>query len=385
MIPYGRQDINSQDVEAVIDVLHSEYLTQGHLLPKFEMAVAEYCGADHAIGMNSATSALHVACLALNIGPGDVVWTAPNSFVASANCAIYCGASIDFVDIDINTLNISIEALKEKLDEARSINKLPKAIIPVHFAGQSCDMQEIQALSEEFGFSVIEDASHAIGGDYLGEKIGGCKYSDITIFSFHAVKIITTGEGGMALTNSDLLAEKMRLLRSHGITRNSKLFSYENVGPWHYEQIELGYNYRLTEIQSALGLSQIKRLNEFVKTRNELALRYNSLIKNDSILKPYVDSKALSSFHLYVVQLKGICCIENVNLHLAMRSKGINVNLHYIPIYLHPYYRKLGFGVGYCKNAELYYERAMTLPLYPSLTKIQQDFIVDALTDLIAK
>ena len=304
-IPYGRQDISEADIQAVVDVLRSDWLTQGPAVPRFERSIAQYCGAEHALAMNSATSALHVACLALGLGPGDWLWTSPNTFVASANCGLYCGAQIDFVDIDSRTYNMSVTALEEKLIAAEHQGKLPKIVIPVHFAGQSCEMKSMRVLADRYGFKIIEDASHAIGGKYLGEPIGNCRYSDITVFSFHPVKIITTGEGGMALTNNAQVANQMALLRSHGITRDPAQMTHEADGPWYYQQIALGYNYRMTDIQAALGASQLTRLNEFIQRRRTLAAQYDEALRSLPIIIPWQHPDTCSAFHLYPIRITG--------------------------------------------------------------------------------
>lgn len=382
MIPYGRQSINQADIDAVVEVLRSDWLTQGPVIPSFEKAVADYCGAQHAVAVNSATSALHIACLALGVGKGDVVWTTPITFVASANCAVYCGATVDFVDIDARTYNLSVKCLADKLAHAKKAGNLPKVIIPVHLCGQPCDMAGIHALGQQYGFSIIEDASHAIGGKYRGEPIGNCHYSDITIFSFHPVKIITTGEGGMALSNHSALADRMRRLRSHGITRDPAEMSHPPDGLWYYQQIDLGYNYRITDLQAALGLSQMVRLNEFVTGRRAIAARYNELLVDQLVSHPWQEADSYSSFHLYVIRLN-----SKIHSHREvferMRTQGIGVNLHYIPIYHHPYYAQLGFNPTNYPEAELYYAEAITLPIYPDLSQEQQDEVIHCLVDSI--
>ncbi|MDH5368428.1 MAG: UDP-4-amino-4,6-dideoxy-N-acetyl-beta-L-altrosamine transaminase [Gammaproteobacteria bacterium] len=384
MIPYGRQDINQTDIDAVVEVLRSDFLTQGPMVPAFEKSIATYCGAQHAIAVNSATSALHIACLALGVGNGDVVWTTPITFVASANCALYCGASIDFVDIDPRTYNMSVDRLKEKLVQAEKKGNLPKVIIPVHFAGQSCDMASIHALSQQYDFKILEDASHAIGGRYKDEPIGSCRYSDITIFSFHPVKIITTGEGGMALTNNYSLAKKMRLLRSHGITRDLEEMKKQPDGPWYYEQVDLGFNYRMTDIQAALGVSQMLRLNDFISQRHAIAKRYNKLLADQPVVTPSQHIDSYSGMHLYVIRLN----LEKIQAshHQAfesLRKQGIGVNLHYIPVYNQPYYKSMGFNIVDFPQAEKYYSEAISLPMYPTMNEEQQDKVIHALKKAI--
>ena len=379
-IPYGRQDISEADIQSVVEVLRSDWLTQGPAVPRFEQAVAQYCGAAHAVAMNSATSALHVACLALELGQGDWLWTSPNTFVASANCGLYCGARVDFVDIDPRTYNMSAAALEEKLAAAERDGKLPKIVVPVHFAGQPCGMKRMRGLSERYGFKIIEDASHAIGGKYLGEPVGNCRYSDITIFSFHPVKIITTAEGGMALTNNAELASRMALLRSHGITREPAQMTRESDGPWYYQQITLGYNYRMTDMQAALGASQMSRLDEFVARRHALAARYDELLAGFPLITPWQHADSYSGLHLYVIRLKlGEIGKTHRQVFEALRTEGVGVNLHYIPVYRQPYYEALRFKVGHCPEAEQYYAEAISLPLYPGLSEAMQDKVIDAL------
>jgi UDP-4-amino-4,6-dideoxy-N-acetyl-beta-L-altrosamine transaminase len=383
-IPYGRQDICQADIEAVIAVLQSDFLTQGPAVPAFEKAVTGYCGVQYAVAVNSATSALHIACLALGVGKGDIVWTTPITFVASANCALYCGATVDFVDIDPRTYNISLETLAEKLADAKRADKLPKVIIPVHLCGQPCEMESIYALSQKYGFKIIEDASHAIGGKYKGEPIGNCRYSDITIFSFHPVKIITTAEGGIALTNDLKLAKRMQLLRSHGITRDMDEMTHASDGPWYYQQIDLGYNYRMTDLQAALGLSQMQRLDEFVTKRHAIAKRYDQLLADLPVKTPWQHEDSYSGLHLYVIRLK-LAEIDKSHRQVfqALRALGIGVNLHYIPVYHQPYYENLGFKAGYCLEAESYYAEAISLPMYPGLTHEQLDCVITAITKVL--
>jgi UDP-4-amino-4,6-dideoxy-N-acetyl-beta-L-altrosamine transaminase len=381
LIPYGRQDISDADIAAVAEVLSSDFLTQGPMVPKFEQGVAAYTGAAHAVAVNSATSALHIACLALGLGEGDWLWTSAITFVASANCARYCGASVDFVDIDAQTYNMSPECLAVKLRQAERTGKLPKIVVPVHLAGQPCDLRAIRELSERYGFRIIEDASHAIGSEYRGSRVGNCEYSDIAIFSFHPVKIITTGEGGMALTNDAALASRIRLLQSHGITRDPARMSMSGtVGPWYYEQIALGYNYRLTDIQAALGLSQLRRLSQFISDRQVIADRYSELLADLPVTTPWQHPDGRSALHLYIVRLDlDRIAKSQVEVFNAMRAAGIGVNLHYIPVYRQPYYQQLGFRSGYCPQAERYYAEAMTLPLFPAMTVGQQQSVVGAL------
>jgi UDP-4-amino-4,6-dideoxy-N-acetyl-beta-L-altrosamine transaminase len=384
-IPYGRQNITEEDIDAVVNVLKSDYLTQGPKVPEFENAIKEHCNVDYALAMNSATSALHVACLALDVGKDDIVWTTPITFVASANCALYCGATVDFVDIDPKTYNLSIQALREKLQAAKIESKLPKVVIPVHLCGQPCDMESIYALSKEYGFSIIEDASHAIGGSYQSKPIGNCQYSDITIFSFHPVKIITTAEGGVATTNNKDLAQKMDLLRSHGITRDTELMTNEPDGPWYYQQIDLGFNYRMTEMQAALGVSQIERLQSITDRRHEIAKRYNEKLANLSVTVPFQIEESYSGLHLYVIRLQlDDIKVTHLEVFNALREANIGVNLHYIPVHLQPYYQKhFGFKIGDFPEAEQYYKEAISLPLYPDLTEEQQDYIVKTLKDIL--
>lgn len=383
-IPYGRQDISEEDIRAVVDVLRSDFLTQGPAVPAFEKCIADYCGTQHAIAVNSATSALHIACLALGVGKGDKVWTTPITFVASANCALYCGASVDFVDIDPRTYNMSVERLAEKLAHAEKTGDLPKAVIPVHLCGQPCDMAGIHALGQKYGFRIIEDASHAIGGRYRNEPIGNCRYSDITVFSFHPVKIITTGEGGMAMTNDAQLAKRMQLLRSHGITRDANEMTHAPDGPWYYQQIDLGFNYRMTDIQAALGKSQMQRLDEFVAKRHIIASRYDRLLADAPVITPWQHADSYSGLHLYVIRLKlAEIAKPHRQVFEALRAAGIGVNLHYIPVHMQPYYQKQGFKAGDFPEAEEYYGTAISLPLFPALTNEQQDHVVSTIKSLL--
>lgn len=381
MIPYGHQEITEADIKAVEEVLRSDFLTQGPAVARFEQAMAKRVGAQHGVPVNSATSALHIACLALDLGPGDWLWTSPNTFVASANVGLYCGAKVDFVDIDPRTYNMSVECLAQKLEQAKAANKLPKIVMPVHFAGQSCEMAAIHALSQQYGFRIIEDASHAVGGTYRGESVGSCRYSDITVFSFHPVKIITTGEGGMALTNNATLGERMMRYRSHGITTNQSLMQSRPTDEiWNYQQIKLGYNYRITDIQAALGLNQLTRLDEFVKRRHAIAKRYDQAFSDLPVVMPWQHPDTWSSYHLYPIRIaKSLCGKTQRQVHDALRNAGIGVNLHYIPVYRQPYYEARGFPVGYCPQAELHHKEAISLPVFPRLTEADQERVINAL------
>lgn len=385
VIPYGRQDITQADIDAVVEVLRSDFLTQGPMVPVFEGKLAEYCGAAYALAVNSATSALHIACLALELGPGDWLWTSPITFVASANCALYCGAQVDFVDIDPNTYNICPVALEIKLERAKEEGCLPKILIPVHLCGQSCDMQAIHALSKRYGFKIIEDASHAIGGGYRNRRIGGCEYSDITVFSFHPVKIITTAEGGAVLTNRPEWAEKMALLRSHGITRNPSQMSNESHGAWYYQQIDLGFNYRMTELQAAIGVSQMTRLDEFVAKRHWLARRYDELLFNLPIELPKQHPDCYSGLHLYVIRLRlDKISVSRREVFDFLRAQGIGVNVHYIPVYRQPYYSSKNYSTECYPQAEQYYAQAISLPIFQTMTTEQQDRVVVALSEALS-
>lgn len=408
MIPYGKQDISQQDIDAVVAVLQSDFLTQGPQVPAFEQALIMHTGAQHAVACNSATSALHLACLALELGEGDWLWTTPITFVASANCGLYCGAQVDFVDIDPMTYNLCPKALEQKLIIAKAQNKLPKVVIPVHLCGQSCDMEAIHALSLQYGFKIIEDAAHAIGGEYQGKPIGCGDYSDITVFSFHPVKIVTTAEGGAALTNQQALADKMSLLRSHGITRNTALMTpvagldMQAQGDWYYQQVELGFNYRMTELQAALGVSQMQRLQSFVNERQRLALRYNQLLSALPLTLPTQLAQTNSSWHLYVIKLESALALalepesalelkasrdnktlSQKDVFKQLRESGIGVNLHYIPLHTQPYYQDMGFVVGDFPVAEGYYQQAISLPLFHGMTDAQQDEVVRVLTQVL--
>ena len=387
VIPYGKQHITDDDVEAVIKVLRSDFLTQGPVVPAFEKVIQKYCNIKHAIAVNSATSAIHISLLALRVSNNDYVWTSPITFVASANAALYCGAKVDFVDVDPLTYNLCPKALEAKLEQASKDGTLPKVVIPVHLAGQSCDMKAIYELSLKFNFYIVEDASHAIGGQYQGKAIGSCNYSDISVFSFHPVKIITTAEGGVAVTKSKKLASRLSLFRSHGITRDQNLMTCQNEGAWYYEQIELGYNYRMTDIQAALGISQMQRLDDYVKRRHEIANYYNFYLKDLPLICPYQDLSCFSSFHLYIVRidLDKVTPLTHRVIFDLLRNEGILVNLHYIPVYLQPYYQKMGFQKGDFPNSEKYYSTALSLPIYPTMSQNQQDQVVNIIKKLIKK
>lgn len=384
-IPYGRQDIDQADIQVVLEVLQSDWLTQGPAINRFEQAVADYCGVKYAVAVSNATAALHIACLAVDLGDRDWLWTTPNTFVASANCGLYCGAKVDFVDINPHTYNLSIDELERKLANASKQGSLPKVLIPVHFAGQSCEMDKIRALSQQYGFKVIEDASHAIGGKYQDKRIGCCEFSDLAVFSFHPVKIITTGEGGMVLTNRKDLYEKLIRLRSHGITRDSNLMQGESHGAWYYQQLELGFNYRITDIQAALGASQMQRLEEFVSRRRFLAQRYNQLLQNLPITLPHQYPDSESSWHLYVIRLH-LDKIHKTHRQVfeELRQAGIGVNLHYIPVHTQPYYQNIGFKWGDFPKSETYYADAISIPLYYGLSKEDQNRVVDNLREILS-
>lgn len=394
MIPYGRQNIIQADIDAVTEVLRSDFLTQGPAVPKFEQAIAAYCGASQAVASNSATSALHIAYLALGLGSGDWLWTSPITFVASANCALYCGAKVDFVDIDPLTYNLSLKCLAEKLALAEKVGKLPKIVVPVHFCGQSCDMAGIYQLSRRYGFKIVEDASHAVGGRYRGgqaesgdfEPIGNCRYSDITIFSFHPVKIITTAEGGMALTNESTLADRMRRYRSHGITNDPvNMLARPEDEIWNYQQTDLGYNYRMTDIQAALGLSQLVRLDNLVAKRHDIAQRYDESLAHLPLSTPWQHPDCYSSYHLYPVRLNlPLGDLTQREIYGRLQTAGIGVNLHYIPVYRQPYYEAMGFEPDHCPEAELYFREALSIPLYPTLSEADQDKVIRALHEVLA-
>ncbi|WP_217525681.1 UDP-4-amino-4,6-dideoxy-N-acetyl-beta-L-altrosamine transaminase [Vibrio metschnikovii] len=384
MIPYGKQEITQQDIDGVIEVLKSDFLTQGPKVPEFEQALIAHTGADYALAVNSATSALHIACLALGLGENDWLWTSPVTFVASANCGLYCGAQVDFVDIDPDTYNMCPKRLEEKLIQAKADGKLPKVVVPVHLCGQPCDMQAIGRLAKEYGFNVIEDASHAIGGKYHGKPIGNCEYSDITVFSFHPVKIVTTAEGGAVVTNSQALADKMALLRSHGITRDPQQMVGESHGGWYYQQIDLGFNYRMTELQAALGVTQMSRLQQFITARHRLAERYYQGLKDLPITLPYQLENTYSGLHLFVIRLQlDKIVLTHKQVFDALRENGIGVNLHYIPVHTQPYYEKMGFEKGDFPNAERYYQEAISLPMFHTMTNDQQDEVILVLSNIL--
>jgi UDP-4-amino-4,6-dideoxy-N-acetyl-beta-L-altrosamine transaminase len=383
-IPYGRQDVLTEDIDAVVSVLRSDWLTQGPTVPRFEAAVAGYCGARHAVAVNSGTSALHIACLALGLKAGDRLWTSANTFVASANCGLYCGADVDFVDIDPRSYNMSVDALAAKLTTAEKQGRLPKVVVPVHFAGQSCDMLRIRALADRYGFRIVEDAAHAIGGRYRGAPVGDCRYCDVAVFSFHPVKAVTTGEGGVAVTNDAELASHMARLRSHGTTHDPNRMHGESDGPWYYQVLELGWNYRMTDIQAALGVSQMLRLDDYVRRRTALAARYDRLLADSGLTLPWRDPACASAWHLYVVgwneEASGLSRAE---AFARLRAAGIGVNVHYIPLHTHPYFGNLGFRAGQFPNVEAYYARALTLPLFPNLTEAQQERVVETLMGML--
>ena len=380
MIPYGRQSIDAADIDAVIEVLKSDFLTQGPAIPRFEKALAAYCGAAHGVAACNATAALHVACLALGLGPGDILWTSPITFVASANCALFCGAEVDFVDIDPKTYNISVGRLAEKLEAAEREGRLPKIVMPVHLTGQSSEMRPIAELARRYGFRIVEDASHAVGASYGNGRVGDCRYSDIAVFSFHPVKIITTGEGGMAMTNDAGLAAKMSLLRTHGVTRDPALLGAAPRGAWYYEQHELGFNYRMTDIHAALGHSQLQRLDDLVQRRRHLAARYDEAFGGLPLTRPWQHPDTNSSWHLYVIRVDAAI---HASAFDRLRQDGIGVNLHYIPVPRQPYYRELGFDAAKWPEAERYYSEAITLPLYPALSEDEQDQVIAAVKDAL--
>ena len=384
MIPYGKQEITQSDIDSVVEVLKSDFLTQGPVVPVFEEHIKNFCGSKYAVATNSATSSLHSACHALGVSKGDIVWTSANTFVASSNCAIYCGATVDFIDIDSRSFNICLNKLESKLILAKKSGKLPKVVIPVHLTGQSCDMKKIYELSLTYNFKIIEDASHSIGSKYLDRYVGSCDYSDITIFSFHPVKIITTGEGGVATTNDKNLAEKLTLFRSHGITRDSELMRKLPDGPWYYEQIDIGYNYRMTELQAALGISQLERIESMISKRHLIANEYDKKLNNLPLRVPWQDKKSHSSYHLYVIRLNlNQINISHKDFFIKMRNEDILVNLHYIPVYFHPYYKKLGFKKGHCPEAEKYYADAVSIPMFPTLTDKDQNKVISSIKSIL--
>ncbi len=384
VIPYGKQDINQQDIDSVVDVLKSDFLTQGLQVPAFEKALTEHTGAQYALAVNSATSALHIACLALDLGEGDWLWTTPVTFVASANCGLYCGAKVDFVDIDSATYNMCPKKLEQKLITAKATGTLPKVVVPVHLCGQPCNMESIAKLAKEYGFKVIEDASHAIGGQYHEQPIGNCKYSDITVFSFHPVKIVTTAEGGAVLTNQKELADKMALLRSHGITRDPEMMTEASHGGWYYQQVDLGFNYRMTELQAALGVTQMQRLDEFVAARHVLSKRYNQMLSELPLVLPYQLENTYSGLHLFVIRLKlDEISLTHKQVFDALRENGIGVNLHYIPVHTQPYYQAMGYSEGNFPESERYYQEAISLPMFHGMTEEQQNTVVRVVTEIL--
>ena len=380
MIPYGKQTIDQADIDAVVETLNSPLITQGHKVPEFELKISKIVKSKYSVALNSATSALHAACYALGLKSGVYLWTSPNSFVASANCGVYCGSKIDFVDIDPSTFNICTKELKIKLEIAAMENKLPKILVVVHLAGTSANMKEIHHLCRKYSVSIIEDASHAIGGKYHDEYIGNCKFSDVTVFSFHPVKIITTAEGGLCTTNSKKLFKKIESFRSHGIGRNKDEMRNSYHGPWYYEQQELGYNYRLTDIQAALGLSQLNKLEYFVNKRNEICKDYENEFKDSNINFQNVPSECYSSRHLFIIQVPEV---KHEKIFNGLRNKNIGVNIHYIPIHLQPFYSEMGFRKGDFINSETYYSKAISLPVYPLLSNQEQEFVIDSVRELL--
>jgi len=382
-IPYARQEINEEDIQAVGEILKSDWLTQGPTIEKFEQAVANYCGVKYAVAVNSATSALHIACLAAGLGQDDALWTSPNTFVASANCGLYCGATVDFVDINSRTYNLDPACLEAKLLTAAQTGKLPKVVIPVHFAGQSCAMAKIWTLANEYGFTVIEDASHAIGGTYRNTPVGSCQYSDMAVFSFHPVKIITTAEGGIVVTNRKDLYDKLILYRSHGITRKPELMTEEPHGPWYYQMLELGFNYRMSDLQAALGVSQMARLDEFITKRHLVAERYRQELKDLPLILPWQQQDTYSAYHLYVIRLPEKTAHTHKQVFVDLRARGIGVNIHYIPVHLQPYYQNLGFKKGDFPNAESYYKTAISIPMYAALTVDDQSYVISSLKEVL--
>ena len=385
MINYGKQSINQDDIDSVVEILKSDYLTQGPTVPKFEKSLADYCGSNYAVATNSATSALHVACMALGLGPGDYLWTSPNTFVASSNAGLYCGAKVDFIDIDKSTYVMSAAVLEKKLIEASKKNTLPKVVMPVHLCGQSADMKKIYELGKEYNFKIIEDASHAIGGKYKDRYIGSCEYSDIAVFSFHPVKIITTGEGGMAVTNDSEIFNRMQQHRSHGITSLPNFMESRPENEiWNYQQVSIGHNYRMTDINAALGISQLKRINSFVKRRTEIADIYNDAFENTDLIIPYQDPDTSSSYHLYPIRIPNKNkTLNQANLYTKLMDNGININIHYIPVYLQPYYFNLGFRRGHCPEAENYFREAISIPIYPDLSLSDQKKVIELILNII--
>ena len=381
-IPYAKHHITEADIAAVVNILKSDFITQGPLIEHFETAIKDYCGANHAIAVCNATAALHIACLALGLKEGDYLWTSPNTFVASANCGLHCGAKVDFVDIDPITYNISVAALEKKLQQAEKQGTLPKVLVVIHFAGQPADMQKIKALADKYHFRIIEDAAHAIGSSYQQQKTGSCRFSDLTIFSFHPAKIITTGEGGMILTNQQELAERLKLLRTHGITRDAKIAA--DAGAWHYQQLALGFNYRMTDIHAALGLSQFQSIDQFLQRRNEIVERYNEGLSNLSIILPKIVGEVKSAWHLYVIRLQTEALKSSrKQIFDQLREAQIGVQIHYIPVHTQPYYRHLGFKEGDFPEAEHYYQQAISLPIYAALTADEQDYVIDTLGKVV--
>lgn len=385
VLPYGRQSIDEQDIAAVVDVLRSDFLTQGPAIDRFEQEMAAFVGAKHAIAVCNATAALHIGAQALGLGPGDWLWTSPNTFVASANCALYCGARVDFVDIDPRTYNMSVSALEAKLAVAAKEGRLPKVLVPVHFSGQSCEMEAIAALAKQHGVRIMEDASHAVGGEYQGRKVGAGTYADLTVFSFHPVKILTTAEGGMLLTNDDELREKLIRLRSHGITRDPRFLQGEAHGPWYYEQVDLGFNYRITDMQAALGSSQLKRLPQFLARRRELAARYDALLADLALTLPWQHPDTISAWHLYVVCPDAQrTSITRSQLYHGLREQRIYAQVHYIPVHTQPWYRQLGFKEGDFPISESYYSNAISLPMFHGMSDADQDRVVSCLRSLLS-
>ncbi len=384
MIPYGRQDITEDDIQAVAEVLRSDFLTQGPAIAAFEESFARYCGVKYAVAVSSATAGLHIACLALGAKPGKLVWTSANTFVASANCALYCGADVDFVDIDPHTWNMSVDALRKKLAAAKAAGKLPDIVIPVHFSGQSCDLAAMRDLSREYGFKIIEDAAHCAGASYRGKKVGSCDYSDLCVFSLHPVKIITSGEGGIVTTNSKEIYDRMMRLRTHGITRDPAQMTKPSEGPWYFQQLDLGYHYRMTDIHAVLGSSQLRRIDGYVERRRDIVARYDDHLKNLPITLPTVMDDSDSSWHLYVIRVHENGARKSRNeVFDFLREKGIGVNLHYIPVYLHPYFEDLGFKPGLCPEAESYYAQAITLPLFPAMKDEDVDYVCQCVKEAV--